>query len=269
MLEVTSLGSGSCGNALLVRTAATVMLIDCGVGVRRLNSALGSTGLGLWDIDTLLLSHEHSDHIRELSRFTVAGTPVLSSRGTALATRIAQHDWRETRSNHSLTVADVEITAIPVSHDAAEPCGFLLRTPGGTVTVITDLGRPSSFARDAIAESDLVVLEANHDEGMVRRGPYPIHLQRRVLSDAGHLSNADCGELLANALRGSRRLPTVWLAHLSETNNRPQLAVRTVERRLAEDGLRLALRALPRRDVSPTWRPETAKPGVAQLALAI
>jgi phosphoribosyl 1,2-cyclic phosphodiesterase len=96
------------------------------------------------------------------------------------------------------------------------------------VTILTDLGRPSPAAIEAIAESDLVVLEANHDEALLRRGPYPVHLQRRILSDTGHLSNTDCAELLASALRGPRRLPSVWLAHLSQTNNRPQLARQTV-----------------------------------------
>jgi len=132
--------------------------------------------------------------------------------------------------------------------------------------VLTDLGCPCPGAIEAIAESRLVVLEANHDEATLRRGPYPAHLQRRILSDSGHLSNAACAELLARALRGSSRPPTVWLAHLSETNNRPHLAKQTVHRRLAQVGIRLDLHALSRRDVSDTWRPDTAKPGVAQLS---
>ena len=113
--------------------------------------------------------------------------------------------------------------------------------------MLTDLGCPSSAATEAIAESRLVVLEANHDEAMLRRGPYPQRLQRRILSDSGHLSNAGCADLLARAIRGSTQPPTVWLAHLSETNNRPHLAKQTVQRRLAQVGLRLDLQALPRR----------------------
>lgn len=120
---------------------------------------------------------------------------------------------------------------------------------------------------DAIGESRLVVLEANHDEAMLRRGPYPERLQRRILSDSGHLSNAGCADLLAQAIRGSNQPPTVWLAHLSETNNRPHLAKQTVQRRLARAGLQLDLHALPRREINETWSPETAKPGIAQLTL--
>jgi phosphoribosyl 1,2-cyclic phosphodiesterase len=266
LLAVTSLGSGSAGNALLVRTAGAVLLVDCGVGVRRVLRALDAVGLSMRDVDALLISHEHSDHIRELPRFVMQRTAVLSTRGSARAANVPMQLWQETRPEHSLQLADVEIVAIPVCHDAADPCGFLIRTAEGSVTVLTDLGCPSSAATEAIAESRLVVLEANHDEAMLRRGPYPQRLQRRILSDSGHLSNAGCADLLARAIRGSTQPPTVWLAHLSETNNRPHLAKQTVQRRLAQVGLRLDLQALPRRESNETWSPHTAKPGVAQLA---
>jgi phosphoribosyl 1,2-cyclic phosphodiesterase len=267
LLAVTSLGSGSSGNALLVRTAEAVLLVDCGVGVRRLQRALFAVGLTMTNIDAVLISHEHSDHIQELPRFIGQNTAVLSTRGSARAANVPTRLWEETRGNNPVRLADVEVVAIPVCHDAAEPCGFLIRSAAGSVTVITDLGCPSPAAIDAIAESRLVVLEANHDEAMLRRGPYPERLQRRILSDSGHLSNAGCAELLAQAIRGSAAPPTVWLAHLSETNNRPQLAKTTVQRRLSQAGLRLDLHALPRREINETWSPDTAKPGIAQLSL--
>ena len=266
-LEVTSLGSGSCGNAILVRTRNATLLIDCGVGIRRLSRSLLNHGLALPDVDAVLISHEHSDHVRELPRFEAMGTPILSTRGSARATSLHQRNWIETRPESPLALADVEIVAIPVSHDAAQPCGFLIRTAAGSVTVLTDLGCMAGPATDAIAESLLVVLEANHDEGLLRRGPYPAYLQRRILSDAGHLSNDDCAELLALSLRGARRLPTVWLAHLSETNNRPSLARQTVQHRLERAGLKLEVVPLPRRETSSTWQSGTARGGVAQLSL--
>lgn len=267
MLAVTSLGSGSSGNALLVRTAEAVLLVDCGVGVRRLQRALAAAGLTMADIDAVLISHEHSDHIQELPRFIQQQAAVLSTRGSARAANVPARVWQETRGQHPVRLANVEIVAIPVCHDAADPCGFLIRTPAGSVTVVTDLGCPSPAAVEAIAESRLVVLEANHDEAMLRRGPYPERLQRRILSDSGHLSNAGCAELLVQAIRRTTEPPTVWLAHLSETNNRPHLAKQTVQRRLSQAGLRLDLHALPRREINETWSPETAKPGIAQLSL--
>jgi phosphoribosyl 1,2-cyclic phosphodiesterase len=266
LLAVTSLGSGSAGNALLVRTAGAVLLVDCGIGIRRLLRALCSVGLTLADVDAVLISHEHSDHIRELPRFVMQGTAVLSTRGSARAANVPTQLWEETRAERPVRIADVEVVAIPVCHDAEEPCGFLIRSGAGSVTVVTDLGCPCPAAVEAIAESRLVVLEANHDEAMLRRGPYPERLQRRILSDSGHLSNAGCADLLAQAIRGSTQPPTVWLAHLSETNNRPHLAKQTVQRRLTQVGLRLDLHALPRREINETWTPDTAKAGVAQLS---
>jgi phosphoribosyl 1,2-cyclic phosphodiesterase len=266
LLAVTSLGSGSAGNALLVRTAGAVLLVDCGVGARRLLRALDTVGLTMADVDALLISHEHSDHIRELPRFVRQGTAILSTRGSARAANVPTRLWQEIRAEQPVRLADVEVVAIPVCHDAADPCGFLIRSAAGSVTVVTDLGCPCPAAVEAISESRLVVLEANHDEALLRRGPYPERLQRRILSDSGHLSNAGCADLLARAIRGSTQPPTVWLAHLSETNNRPHLAKQTVQRRLAQVGLRLDLHALPRREINETWSPDTAKPGVAQLS---
>lgn len=265
MLEVTSLGSGSCGNAFLVRTETTSLLIDCGVGIRRMAGALRGQSLAFTDVDAVLVSHEHSDHVRELPRFVAARTPILSSPGTAAAVAAPREQWHATRPERPLSVGNVEIVAIPVRHDAAEPCGFLVRTPEASVSVITDLGIASPAAREAIAESRLVVLEANHDETMVRNGPYPPHLQRRILSDTGHLSNRACAEMLVAALPGSRALPTVWLAHLSASNNRPFLAKQTVERRLARSGLFLDVVPLPRRDVGATWSPDRPPRAISQL----
>jgi phosphoribosyl 1,2-cyclic phosphodiesterase len=264
-LDVTSLGSGSSGNALLVRTAETTLLVDCGVGVRRLTQTLAAHGLRLSEVNAILVSHEHSDHIRELPRFAALGTPVLGTSGTASALPV-QSEGHLT-PGRPLQIADVEVSVFGVSHDAREPCGFLLRAAGSAIAVMTDLGCASGAAAEAIAEADLVVIEANHDEEMVRRGPYPRHLQRRILSDSGHLSNADCADLLAMALQPASRLPTVWLAHLSETNNRPLVALRTVERRLARAGLHLDMQALPRREAGATWRPSERKQAHAQLLL--
>ena len=266
LLSVTSLGSGSSGNALLLRTSGAVLLVDCGIGVRRLLRALDGVGLSMTDVDALLISHEHSDHIRELPRFVMQGTTVLSTRGSARAANVPAGLREEMRPGCPVPLADVEVVAIPVCHDAVDPCGFLIRSRAGSVTVVTDLGCPSPAASEAISESQLVVLEANHDEEMLRRGPYPEHLRRRILSDSGHLSNAGCADLLARSIQGSTQPPTVWLAHLSETNNRPHLAKRTVQSRLAQVGIRLDLHTLPRREIYETWSPDTAKSGAAQLS---
>jgi phosphoribosyl 1,2-cyclic phosphodiesterase len=267
-LAVTSLGSGSSGNALLLRSSTSAILVDCGVSIRRLSQSLAAHALMLPDIDAILVSHEHVDHVREIDRFATMATAILSTKGTASAIQPVAN-WTAITGGETRAVANVEVTAIPVSHDASEPCGFFIRVDGRALTVLTDLGSPSDVAAEAIAASDLVVLEANHDVSMLRRGPYPLHLQRRILSDVGHLSNDDCASLLLTALDGTSRLPTVWLAHLSETNNRPHLAAQTVRRQLARAGIHLEVQALPRRDIGPTWQPGRGKPGVSQLRLEL
>jgi phosphoribosyl 1,2-cyclic phosphodiesterase len=267
VLEVTSLGSGSSGNALLIRTRESVILVDCGVGIRCITRALAARGLGVANVDAVLVSHEHGDHVRELPRFFAARTHILCTPGSSSAAKVPFPIWSESRPGTPVALADLEIIALAVNHDAVDPCGFLVRAAAGSITVVTDLGCPSAAVAEAIRESHLVVLEANHDLGLLRRGPYPVYLQRRILSDSGHLSNDDCGELLATALKRSNFLPTVWLAHLSETNNSPALAKRTVSRRLARDAIQLDLHTLPRREVGPTWRPDQANPGIAQLSL--
>lgn len=267
MLEVISLGSGSCGNALLVRTPGAALLIDCGVGIRRLSRELATWGLQPSDVDAVLISHEHGDHVRELSRFATARVPVLATAGTAGALPHLLSRPEIIRYFNPVHVADTEIVAIPVSHDAFEPCGFLVRTAHGTVSLFTDLGAPSGAIAEAISESDLVVLEANHDEAMVRRGPYTPQLKRRILAPTGHLSNQDCGELLVSALKGTARCPEIRLAHLSATNNQPELAQRTVTRRLARERLFVGVAVLPRQEQSTIWRSDAASRGVSQLSM--
>ncbi|MDQ3547926.1 MAG: hypothetical protein M3439_03820, partial [Chloroflexota bacterium] len=141
----------------------------------------------------------------------------------------------------------------PVRHDALDPCGFFIETPGGNLTVLPDLGCWRDNLADALRHSDLIVLEANHDLEMLHRGPYPPHLKRRVASDVGHLANDTCGRALATTLAGITGFPTVWLAHLSATNNRPEAAVAAVTAELTGKDLRLNVYALPRREVGPRW----------------
>jgi phosphoribosyl 1,2-cyclic phosphodiesterase len=269
VLEIVSLGSGSSGNALLVRTSNVALLVDCGIEPRRLSAGLTANGLALDQLDAVLISHEHSDHARSLSRIAPANTVLLGTRGTVRACGSRGSDWIETSPERSVSIGDVEVIAIPVSHDAAEPCGFHLRTADGELTVLTDLGSPSVAAAEAVANSDLVVIEANHDEQLLVHGPYAARLKRRILSDSGHLSNEACARLLAEALRVASREPTIWLAHLSVTNNRPLLAKETVEKHLAREGLELDVLALPRRRLGPVWRPGLARNKPRQLSLGL
>lgn len=229
------------------------MAIDCGVGPRALRHGLESCGSSLAGLDALLVTHEHIDHVRALPAVLKAGPVVVCSAGSARATGIPAAQWLEAAAEREVHVGHLTITMIPVSHDAAEPCGYHIEGGGRRVTIVTDLGEASDLLRAYLAVSDLIVLEANHDERMLSNGPYPERLKRRILAPTGHLSNADAGKLLAASLGGHDRSPAVWLAHLSTTNNRPQLAQATVERALREVDCRSLVSVLPRRSMSPIW----------------
>lgn len=255
-LAVQSLGSGSSGNALLVQHGPTRILVDCGVGFRDLAAAARGGGYSLTDLDALLLTHEHGDHVRALPYLTAPDMPVIATPGTARMARVGTSRLLPATAGQSARVGALTIWPLPVKHDALEPCGYLIETPGGNVTVLTDLGSWDDAFASALRHSNLIVLEANHDREMLRRGPYPPHLKRRVASDVGHLANDACGGALAAALATSavgEKVPVIWLAHLSATNNRPQLAVATVRDALARADLALDITALPRRTAGPRW----------------
>lgn len=254
-ITVQSLGSGSSGNGFLISSGSTTLMLDCGVGIRTIQRTLRERGLLPRDLDAVLITHEHTDHIRNLSCVTGTDVPIISTLGTARRGNIPPPQWERIEFHRPLQVGDVTVWAIMVSHDAAEPCGYLLEMPGATVSVFTDLGEWHDRLVSPIASSDLVVLESNHDLEMLQRGPYPVHLKRRVASKAGHLSNTDCATALASTLRTSTRQPEIWLAHLSATNNRPDLAEEEARTAMANGDLDLAVTALPRTAPGPVWAP--------------
>jgi phosphoribosyl 1,2-cyclic phosphodiesterase len=252
---VRSFGSGSSGNALLVEAAGAAILVDCGLSVSTITRGMKTGARTLEGLTAVVVSHEHVDHVRGLQRVLKAGVPLIASPGTHRALDLGTGSYRALRAGDSQDLdGQVSVRALGVSHDAAEPCGFCIDADGVRVTVITDLGLADADLAEWIGSSDLIVLEANHDEEMLRRGPYPAHLKRRVLSATGHLSNADCGQLLRRALTGSERRRTIWLAHLSAVNNRPDLAVATVSSALAGTGIAHDVRAMPRQGAPFVWR---------------
>jgi phosphoribosyl 1,2-cyclic phosphodiesterase len=268
---VRSLASGSSGNALVVETARRTVLVDCGLAANALARAVAAGGRSVETVAAVLVSHEHVDHVRGLQLLVKGGVPIVATAGThrMLDAGAARFRSLEPGRPHELD-GDLVVHGLAVAHDAAEPCGFCLEIDGRRLTVITDLGTADDRLCAWIASSELIIIEANHDEEMVRRGPYPTHLKRRVLSATGHLSNADCGRLLQMALVGSEQPRTIWLAHLSAVNNRPDLAVSTVVTALTGTGAGHAVRALPRKGEPIVWRSDTpfaspAKP--VQLAL--
>jgi phosphoribosyl 1,2-cyclic phosphodiesterase len=230
-MRFCSLGSGSSGNATLVEASqgitTTRVLIDAGFSERELTRRLVRAGCGPADIDAIFVTHEHGDHVGCALKF--AGRhriPLFTSRGTwrAIAGR-ADLDaglMRFARSNEVISIGDIELAPFAVPHDANEPLQLCLSDGGARLGVITDLGSTPSAVSDALQACQALLLECNHDEALLRAGPYPPMLQRRILGTHGHLSNAAAADLLSRCRHAG--LGAVVAAHLSERNNTPALA---------------------------------------------
>jgi phosphoribosyl 1,2-cyclic phosphodiesterase len=251
-MRVTSFGSGSNGNAFLVQAGATALLIDAGVPIRLLRSGLRQAGVADGQLTAALVTHEHIDHVRaarQLCRYQPV--PYLATEGTIAALRHCPAEWVRITAAVSVRVGEIDVTPIAVSHDAAEPVGFVVEHEGVRVSLFTDLGEPTTDVCSALDDASLIVLESNYDERMLRSGPYPAHLKRRIRGPLGHLGNAECGDLLAAHM--GNRTSNVWLAHLSEKNNRPDIALASAEACLGGGGSCPEITPVPRLGASICW----------------
>lgn len=278
-ITVQSFGSSSSGNAFLITSGTHVMMIDCGVGIRTIQAGLKDRGLGVGDISTICITHEHSDHIRTLPKVLRDDITVFASKGTA-SRSIGRHPNRvQARAFQPETFGDITVWPLTVMHDASEPTGFMLEfLDGSRATLLTDLGSFTEELTPYLQASDLIILESNYDEHMLLTGPYPRYLQNRVRSNKGHLANSQCGEALARVLSREHRDPVIRLAHVSEHNNLNVLAEKTVNDALSAVDLEFDVRALPRKQVFEPWvssrtaaesrpAPFTPQPARGQLAL--
>jgi phosphoribosyl 1,2-cyclic phosphodiesterase len=240
------LASGSSGNAIFVSVGGTRLLIDAGIAYSALTKALAAIDERVSDLTAVLVSHEHVDHGRCLPDLCnrQPSVSVLASRGTARV--LERRDGvpcagQHLRDGSALEVGDLRVTPFAVSHDAAEPLGFRLEHGDFALAVATDLGTATTGVRDMLAGCRVLVVEANHDPGMLWSGPYPEFLKRRIASDVGHLSNAQAAELLDST--AGPDLDVVLLAHLSRKNNTPGCALATVTAAFDRPGVAMAAAA--------------------------
>lgn len=228
-MEFASAGSGSRGNASIVRAGGTTLMVDCGFSFTEIKRRLARLDLNAEDIDAVLVTHEHGDHVSGVARFAArTGVPVFASVGTArAAARRRRLEGVQTFDSHTkFAIQDIEITPIAVPHDASEPTQFVFNDGAKKLCVMTDIGHVTRFVSESLTGLDALLLESNHDAGMLASGPYPPVLKKRVGGDYGHLSNRQTAEFLASL--DLSRLHSLALAHLSEKNNRPCLARRQV-----------------------------------------
>lgn len=240
MVELSFLGSGSRGNAAVIGHGATRILLDCGFSARELGRRLARSGMAPASLRAVLITHEHTDHVQGLEVFARANNlPVFVTSRTLPAlrfTRKAPADVRLIEPGRGFSVDEIDILPFTTSHDARQPIGFVFRMPDACrVGIATDLGHPNPEAVEALAGCDYLGLEANHDPDLLRGGPYPAYLKRRIQSSCGHLSNQQAAALLPRLASG--RLKHLIALHLSRTNNRPALARRALEESLCRLGL--------------------------------
>jgi len=223
-LKLSLLASGSKGNAVYLESGDTRLLIDAGLSAVELSRRLEMIGVEPSTLHAILISHDHSDHTRGAGILArKLKIPMLASQPTrkAAAAVLKKCDFVEFESGSSFSYRDLMIDPFPITHDAADPVGFVIDSREGRIGFATDLGIVTRLVTEKLKNCRLLVIEANHDEEMLMNGPYPWHLKQRIKSRHGHISNTESMQLLEDILHD--RLAGVFLAHLSETNNDPQL----------------------------------------------
>ena len=228
MAKIVPLFSSSKGNSYYIQGNGSAILIDAGRNLKQLELAMSQNGLSMREVRAVFVTHEHTDHISALNvllkRYDI---PIYASRGTL--DYLTRYDKvpptaRLNVIENIVETDDFRVQRVDISHDAAEPCGYFITTPDGRrMSVVTDTGFLTEDAKLALSRSHLAVVESNHDIDMLREGPYPYILKKRILSDNGHLSNAACAEALPDFVGAG--LARIILGHLSEENNTPHLAV--------------------------------------------
>lgn len=246
-LRITILASGSSGNSTLLETEHTCLLVDAGLSRKETLRRLAALGVQPERLNGILISHEHTDH--------TSGLPQLLGhwQATAYLTELTHREIVRTlpgdagkridrvehiRAGERFTIGEIEISPFSVPHDAADPVGYAFRTNGTKLAIVTDLGYLPELVKHHLRECNCLILESNHDLEMLKVGPYPWHIKQRVMSRTGHLSNHIVSEYLADPEGFDARARFLVLAHVSETNNNPDLvhlsAVEALNRRPAE-----------------------------------
>lgn len=236
-MQIHILASGSTGNAVFIEMGGHKILIDAGISTRRIEQGLAAVGIEVSQLDAVLITHEHIDHIKGLDvlvrRYKL---PVYTRAATwekiPCRDKLPQECCCEL--GDSLDIGSMKIEPFAISHDAVDPVGFILMQGQQKWVLATDLGKITPAVETALAYANTIILEANHDPFMLKEGPYPAFLKKRISGPQGHLSNQEAGELLARVSHsGPMR---VFLAHLSQKNNFPHLALQTVGEILQKNG---------------------------------
>ena len=234
-----SLVSGSSGNASLIKNENTTILIDCGLSAKRLCSLLDEININPTEIDAILITHEHSDHITGAGvmsrRFDI---PVYATENTHISMNIGpikDDNTKVINSGCEFEIRDFNIRPFSISHDAADPVCYSLEYNKEKYSILTDTGIISDEIFKSVSGSDYIMLEANHDVDMLMYGDYPFSLKKRIASDKGHMSNDYAAEYAVKLIENNTK--NIMLSHLSNNNNTPEIAYKTIESILIKNGI--------------------------------
>lgn len=249
MFKFCSLYSGSTGNCSLVQTDTTKILIDAGESSKKIVEALNSINVDANLIDAILITHEHSDHVKGLGTFSNKfHVPVYANIETWDAMQKQKDKIEQDKINtftfNKFSIGDIEINPFSIPHDAANPCGFNLYHDNKKMSIATDIGHMSSEIIKHLTNSSFMLLEANYEPEILKCSSYPYLLKERIKGPNGHLSNTDAGKTISYLV--NHGLNKVMLGHLSKENNFPELAYKTVveelmENNISENSLRLSV----------------------------
>jgi len=236
VMHFCSLFSGSSGNALFVREGSTSILVDAGISMKRIFSALDSIGTDPKELSAIFISHEHNDHIKGAGIISrKLNIPIYANENTwakmiNLIGRVAPENIRIFETGKQFRLGDIEIKPFAIPHDAAEPVGFNIFANDRKLTIATDIGHVNPEILAHVEGSNLILLESNHDLKMLQIGPYPYQLKRRIAGKFGHLSNDSASEIIMHLCKCGTS--SFILGHLSKENNFPELAYLTAENTL-------------------------------------
>lgn len=257
-MQVCVLASGSKGNSIYVSSGETRLLIDAGLPARQLAARLGQIGVSPESICALMVTHDHVDHYRGVEVFSRKyAVPLFANENTAMGIDAncpkLTAQWAIFETAASFTIGDLQVESFSVSHDAADPVGFILDNGRSRLGIVTDLGYVSTVVKHKLSSCNAVIIESNHDYDMLMDSQRPWSLKQRISGRSGHLSNDDAAHLLTHIL--SDKLHTVLLAHISEDCNTPERALSAARRILQSNGRTdIHLDVLQQTTVSPFYR---------------
>ncbi len=241
-MKLMNIASGSSGNVTFVGTENTSVLIDAGISMKKIEEGMNSIGMSARDLDAIMITHEHSDHIKGLGVLSRKyGIPIYATQGTIKGIgentsvgRIDNELYNVISTDISFQVGDLTIEPHSIWHDAYEPVCYSISDGKSKAAIATDLGDFNDYLVKCLSDSDMLLIEANHDIRMLEAGPYPYDLKRRILGQKGHLSNEASGRFIRKLLND--HIKTIILGHLSKDNNIPELAYEAVKLELKDNG---------------------------------